>query len=163
MAWPDRIRANPGDWQVVPTWRLNHNPQLRILGCNGKPGDSGRKAHQRRKEPACRRCKNASNHAKRERNRGQPHPRHLHPCGTPAAARRHRTNNEPLDIPCQLAEAQHHADLRARKKETVMDNDQCAHEDITNQGVCFDCEQPIEGWEPNDLQIPGTYEIQKAA
>ena len=116
------------------TWKLSHNPLERPLGCNGKPGDSGRKAHQRRKERACRKCRKASNWSKRERNRGQPHPRQLHPCGTPAAARRHRTNNELLDIPCQIAEAQYHADLRAQKKEQDMNPD-CHHEEVTNQGV----------------------------
>lgn len=146
----------------MTTWNLDHDPLTRPLGCNGKPGDSGRNAHRRRRETPCEKCREASNHAKRERNRGQPHPRWLHPCGTPAAARRHRHNNELLDIPCQLAEAQYHADLRSQKKEHDM-NTECQHESTDNQGVCLDCEQTIEDWEPSDAQIPGTYEILKAA
>lgn len=93
-------------------WDFTHSPARRPLGCNGKPGDSGRKAHRRKDEPVCDKCRQASNHAKRERNRGQLNPRRLQPCGTPAAARRHRYNNEALDFDCQLAEAKDHADRR---------------------------------------------------
>ena len=146
----------------MTTWKLDHNPLKRPLGCNSKPGDSGRKAHRRRGEEVCGRCREAANHAKRERRRGQPHPRKLKPCGTSSAARRHRYRNEPLDLACKLAEAQDHADTRALKKEQVM-NTECTHEDTDNQGVCLDCQQPVENWEPSDAQIPGTYEIQKAA
>jgi len=84
----------------------------RPLGCNGKPGDSGRKAHARKNQPPCSKCKEASNHAKRERTRGQANPRKVHPCGTPAAARRHRYNDEPLDFACKVAEATYRAEQR---------------------------------------------------
>lgn len=99
-----------------PRWDLDHNPGKRPLGCNGKPGDSGRKAHRRKGEDVCEQCKQASNHAKRERNRGQKYPRRRKPCGTFAAATRHRKRDEPLDAPCRVAEAQYHADLRALKR-----------------------------------------------
>lgn len=33
----------------------------------------------------------------------------------------------------------------------------CEHPAIDNQGVCQDCEQPVEGWEPNDAQIFAHY------
>lgn len=39
----------------------------------------------------------------------------------------------------------------------------CEHEVTDNQGVCLDCEEPIEGFEPTDAQIPGSYDIRKAA
>ena len=146
----------------MPTWKLTHNPLVRPLGCNGKAGDSGYKRHQRRGQKACRRCKEAMNHARRERRRGQHLPRtvwELQPCGTPAAARRHRRNNEDLDYACKVAEAKYHTDLRALKEKTM----NCEHETTNNQGVCLDCEATVENWEPSDAQIPGTYEIRKAA
>jgi len=33
----------------------------------------------------------------------------------------------------------------------------CDHHDVDNQGVCLDCEQPVEGWEPTDAQIFAQY------
>lgn len=98
------------------SWRLDHDPTKRPNGCNGKPGDSGRNRHKRRNEPTCQQCREAANHANRERRRGQPLPRPLHPCGTFAAATRHRNKNERLCIPCQIAEAKYHANLRAKKR-----------------------------------------------
>lgn len=94
-------------------WDYSHNPMANPLGCNGKPGYSGRNIHKRRGEKACERCKEAANHANRERRRGQTLPRHKRPCGTRAAAERHRIRNEELDFACKVAEAQYHAELRA--------------------------------------------------
>jgi len=34
---------------------------------------------------------------------------------------------------------------------------ECEHPDVDSQGVCLDCEQPVEGWEPNDAQIFAHY------
>jgi len=99
-------------------WRLDHDPFTRPLGCNGRPGDSGRKVHKRRGEPICPKCQEAGNHAVRERRRGSPCPRRLNPCGTPAAARRHRYKGEPVDLLCRAAEANYHADHRRKTRAT---------------------------------------------
>lgn len=142
--------------------RINptHNPLARPLGCNGKYGNSGGSAHRRRGEAPCRKCRTSQAHYKREHRRGALRPRRLKPCGTWAAAARHRARNEPLDFACSVAEANYQQERRTKKKEQDM---QCEHPDISTQGVCLDCEQPVENWEPTDAQIPGTYEIQKAA
>lgn len=100
----------------MPRWDLTHNPDKRPLGCNGKPGVSGRDAHKARGEPPCEKCKAAVNHTKRERNRGQTYPKRLKPCGTDAAAARHRKRKEPLDVPCQIAEAAAQRARKARRK-----------------------------------------------
>jgi hypothetical protein len=97
-------------------WQTQHDPEARPLGCNGKYGCSGRKRHQRQASPVCHECLASEAHYKREVRRGQKLGRRLHPCGTPAAARRHRYDNEPLDIPCQLAEAAYHKELRELSK-----------------------------------------------
>lgn len=34
---------------------------------------------------------------------------------------------------------------------------QCEHEDVDNQGVCRNCGDEIEGWEPTDAQIFAQY------
>lgn len=140
----------------MTTWKLTHDPTVRPKGCSGKYGDSGRNLHRRRNEPVCGSCSESSNHAKRERRRGQPNPHRIRPCGSMAAATRHRNNNEELDFACKVAEANYHAELRAHK-ENSMNN--CDHQTTDNQGVCLDCAQPIENWEPTDAQIAGTYEI----
>ena len=49
--------------------------------------------------------------------RGQNLPRHINPCGTPAAARRHRYKGERLDIACATAEADYHAGHRAKQRQ----------------------------------------------
>jgi hypothetical protein len=92
-----------------------HVPEIRPLGCNGKYGDSGSRRHQRAGEPSCEKCTASSNHYRREVRRGRPRPRTLRPCGTRAAASRHRYNNEPLDFACRLAEARGEARRRAKK------------------------------------------------
>lgn len=91
-------------------WNFDHDPESRPLGCNGLYGKSGAAKHRYRKEPVCDACKASQNHYERELNRGQKYPRVLKPCGTPAAALRHRYNNEPLDLAC------HEALLAARRK-----------------------------------------------
>jgi hypothetical protein len=97
------------------SWRLDHDPENRPLGCNGKYGDSGRKVHRRRGEDICDKCRQSANHVVRERRRGSPNPQRINPCGTPAAARRHRLHGEKPCLDCYTAEAQYHADLRAKK------------------------------------------------
>lgn len=95
-------------------WDYSHNPNVRPLGCNGRYGNSGRRRHQRRGEMPCRKCTDSANHYKRETRRGQPMPRRLKPCGTPAAASRHRFHSEPLDFACMVAEARHRTELRQK-------------------------------------------------
>lgn len=45
------------------------------LGCNGKPGPSGRNRHNYRKEPVCDVCKAAANHYQNTRRQSQREPR----------------------------------------------------------------------------------------
>lgn len=97
-------------------WDYSHSPEVRPLGCNGKYGNSGRARHQRRGEAPCSRCTASANHYRRELRRGQPKPRTLRPCGTPAAASRHRYHGEPLDFACRLAEARQRAERRVPQK-----------------------------------------------
>lgn len=39
----------------------------------------------------------------------------------------------------------------------------CGHTEIYPTGHCADCGEEVEGFEPDDVQIPGAYEIQQAA
>jgi len=39
------------------------------------------------------------------------------------------------------------AELRAKRTET------CEHAEVNNQGVCENCGDEIEGWEPDDAQL----------
>lgn len=39
----------------------------------------------------------------------------------------------------------------------------CEHEDIDNQGVCQNCGDEVEGWEPNQLQLDQHYGTDVAA
>lgn len=96
-------------------WNLTHNPMARPLGCNGKYGRSGAAAHTRRGTAICQKCRDSRSHYRRELARGQPNPRVLKPCGTKAAACRHRAKGEPLDFACRLAEAEEALE-RTRKK-----------------------------------------------
>jgi hypothetical protein len=97
-------------------WKLDHDPETRPLGCNGRYGNSGGTAHRKRGETACDQCKASAAHYRRERTRGGIKPRKLKPCGTWAAAARHRHHNEPLDFACYLAEAAKEQARRDRKK-----------------------------------------------
>ncbi|QDK01936.1 hypothetical protein SEA_VIBAKI_56 [Arthrobacter phage Vibaki] len=100
-----------------PSWRLDHNPNARPLGCNGRYGKSGAERHRRAGRPACKLCKASAAHWARENRRGGLRPRTLQPCGTPAAAHRHRQRGEPVDFACHLAEATYRAELRTRTTE----------------------------------------------
>jgi methionyl-tRNA synthetase len=40
---------------------------------------------------------------------------------------------------------------------TPMVREQCEHEDVDNQGVCQNCGDEIEDWEPSDAQIFAQY------
>lgn len=95
-------------------WR-SHDPLVRPLGCNGKPGYSGGDKHRRQGTVVCGLCREAANHARREARRGQPYPAPLYPCGTPAAAKRHRRKGEPIDLRCAVAEAADSAERYAKK------------------------------------------------
>ena len=98
-------------------WRLDHDPYARPLGCNGKYGGSGRKLHERARTPNCDQCRASNAHYQREHRRGQPTPRPTpQPCGTMAAAHRHRERGEKPCQDCYTAEAKHHAELRAKKR-----------------------------------------------
>jgi hypothetical protein len=98
-------------------WRLDHDPEARPLGCNGRYGGSGRKKHARDRTPVCRACSDANNHYQREHRRGQPTPRPKpSPCGTYAGAHRHRGRGERPCLDCYTAEARYHQQLRATKR-----------------------------------------------
>ena len=98
---------------------MDHNPTARPLGCNGKYGNSGARAHLRRGEKVCRRCANSRNHYAREHRRKAIKPRALKPCGTNAAAERHRAKGEELCLPCKVALSERVQQYRDRQK--VMD------------------------------------------
>ena len=102
--------------------RINpdHNPYARPLGCNGKYGRSGARAHRYKGEPACTPCLTTEAHYTREYRSGgiKKGTRKLAPCGTaPAAPARHRKRKEPLCFPCRVAEAAYWANQRAKAKE----------------------------------------------
>jgi len=98
-------------------WRLDHDPENRPLGCNGRYGGSGRKKHFRAGTPTCDACKASNAHYQREFRRGQPNPRPKpQPCGTNAAAHRHREAGEKPCLPCYNAEAKYHKQNRAAHK-----------------------------------------------
>lgn len=98
-------------------WDFTHSVAKRPLGCNGKYGGSGYNRHLREKTEPCRRCRNSLNHWRRDKSRGGIAPRKHKPCGTNAAARRHRTKGEPLDLACRVAEAAYTAELRKLARE----------------------------------------------
>lgn len=97
-------------------WKLDHDPTARPLGCNGRWGNSGRSAHTKRQEPPCAACLASSAHYAREHRRGAIKPRTLEPCGTHAAAERHRIKGEPIDMACRLADANKSQDYRDRQR-----------------------------------------------
>lgn len=93
------------------TWLYSHKPDRKPKGCNGKYGQSGYKAHKRKGTKVCRKCSSSKAHYQRELRRGEKFPRKLEPCGTKAAAVRHRAKGElPLDLACRVAEAKEKAD-----------------------------------------------------
>lgn len=87
------------------SWDYSHKPFWKPLGCNNKYGQSGYKKHLRAGTKVCVRCNRSKAHYQREKRRGQLYPRLLQPCGTKAAAVRHRAKGEPLDLACRVAEA----------------------------------------------------------
>jgi hypothetical protein len=95
-------------------WKLDHDPEARPIGCNDAYGTSGATRHRRRGEQACQKCLDSAAHYLREYRRGQPKPRALKPCGTWAAAQRHRIKGEDLDFACRLAESKYKAELREK-------------------------------------------------
>lgn len=99
-----------------PSWRMDHNPFARPIGCNGKYGVSGVQRHRKAGTEQCKRCRESAAHYRREMRRGGITPRKPQPCGTPAAAHRHRANGEPVDFACHVAEANYRAELRNRGK-----------------------------------------------
>jgi hypothetical protein len=103
-------------YTMPKNWKRDHDPFARPLGCNGRYGESGRHAHKKAGTVPCDDCRASSNHYARELRRGQPNPTPLHPCGTPAAARRHRYRGEPVDLACADAEAKYHAENRAKHR-----------------------------------------------
>lgn len=100
--------SRPGPWQ------MSHDPEARPLGCNGAYGVSGAHRHRRRDETTCTDCLASEAHYMREYRRGQPKPKILKPCGTWAAAQRHRKKREPLDFACRLAESKYKKAMRER-------------------------------------------------
>ena len=112
-----RGRAVEGEGRVH--WDLTHNPMVRPLGCNGRYGKSGADTHRRHGQKVCARCRKSQNHYQREVHRGGIKPRPLKPCGTNAAAERHRINGEELCFACKVAISQRVQQYRERQK--VMD------------------------------------------
>lgn len=95
-------------------WDIDHNPETRPIGCNGKYGGSGMQYHRAHGTTICQDCRDSHNHYQRERRRGGLPRRRPAPCGTNAAVDRHRRRKEPLDFACKLAEAKHQAEYRER-------------------------------------------------
>ena len=104
-----------------PSWRKDHNPFDRPLGCNGAYGKSGATKHNREGTESCQKCRASAAHWAREKRRGGLMPRKLQPCGTPSAAWRHRYNDEPVDFACMVAEANYRTELRNRKINAAID------------------------------------------
>lgn len=99
-------------------WNLDHNPEARPLGCNGLYGKSGENLHRHHGTAVCDACRESARHYEREVRRGQKYPRVLKPCGTRAAAERHRANGEEVCYRCKVAESEHQAS-RDRKRRKV--------------------------------------------
>lgn len=98
------------------SWDKTHNPAARPLGCNGKYGTSGAKWHRSHGQQVCAKCSASQNHYAREARRKALRPRVLKPCGTNAAAERHRAKGEDLCWDCRLAVAERVQGYRDRKK-----------------------------------------------
>lgn len=99
----------------MPRISKTHDPEAKPIGCNGKYGQSGYKTHRRRGEDVCSKCNRSKNHYQREVRRGQTYPHRLRPCGTKAAAVRHRKLGEALDFACRVAEAADNAERRTAR------------------------------------------------
>jgi hypothetical protein len=91
----------------------------RPLGCNGRYGPSGRLAHSRAGEEPCALCKESHNHYRREAKRGNPGTgRRLKPCGTNAAAKRHRRRGEKECLPCAVARSNYNGQFKKKPKKS---------------------------------------------
>lgn len=99
-----------------PSWRKDHDPFDRPLNCFGYYGKNGTVRHKREGTNVCELCRESAAHWFRENRRGGLKARTLQPCGTPAAANRHRRKGEPIDFACAVAEANYRAELRNRTK-----------------------------------------------
>jgi hypothetical protein len=112
------VAFEPGH-EAFKQWNLDHDPETRPLGCNGKYGPSGSLAHKRLGEAVCPVCRESVNHYRREGRRGSGGTqRRLRPCGTNAAAKRHRRNNEELDFRCRVAEFDYNERIKASRKKS---------------------------------------------
>jgi len=99
------------------SWRKDHDPFARPLGCNGKYGVSGVQRHTKAGTEPCKKCRESYAHYRREARRGGIKPRTPKPCGTYAAAQRHKAKKEPLCFKCKVAETNYRTELRNRTKE----------------------------------------------
>lgn len=102
-------------------WRLDHDPEARPLGCNGKYGTSGSKVHRYRGETPCEKCKASEAHYARELSRGQNLPRIKHGCGTWQKAEWHIKRGEPVDFACRAARSDYRNKLAAEKASLPLD------------------------------------------
>lgn len=108
-------------------WDTSHDPDARPLGCNGAYGTSGAKAHRRKGQATCDQCRASEAHYARELRRGQGLPRPLHPCGTPAAYKRHKERGEPIDFACRVGRSRYTASNRARRAAAKVDALEALH------------------------------------
>lgn len=106
-------RTNKGGGK---SWRKDHDPLSRPLGCNGKYGGSGGMKHHREGTEICDDCRESAAHYMREKRRGGIKPRRVKPCGTPAAAQRHRGKGEATCFKCRVAEANDRAERYHKQK-----------------------------------------------
>ena len=93
---------------------MEHDPEERPLGCNGRYGNSGTNKHYYHGETPCDDCRKSARHYQKEVRRGQKYPRMLLPCGTMGAAKRHYARGEPLDAACKQAEYEYNAQPERR-------------------------------------------------
>lgn len=100
-------------------WKIDHDPEARPLGCNGRYGKSGWERHRRNGTEVCEACRESQRHYQREAARGQRYPRVLYPCGTHQAAERHRKNGEPVDFPCRLAYAAYNTENSRKRRARI--------------------------------------------
>lgn len=98
------------------SWDFTHNPNRLPKGCNGRYGQSGYRRHKKAGTKVCARCRASKNHYQREVHRGERYPLRPQPCGTKAAAVRHRSKGEALDLACRVAEAK---EIQTRREKVL--------------------------------------------